>query len=64
MFIEIVESSNRIITHPGGQPRELMRDSETAIRHSQYLMEGMEHEADQLTSAQQRDRLLNAARNT
>ena len=63
IFAEIVESSNRIITHPGGQPRELVRDSEMAIRNSQLLMDGMEQEAGQVDSGQQRDRLLNAARN-
>jgi len=56
-----VESSNRIITHPGGQPREMVRDSEMAIRNSQLLVDGMEQEAGQINSSQQRDRLLNAA---
>ena len=56
-----MESSNRIITHPGGQPREMVRDSEMAIRNSQLLVDGMEQEAGQINSSQQRDRLLNAA---
>jgi hypothetical protein len=34
-----------------------------AIRNSQLLMDGMEQEAGQVDSGQQRDRLLNAARN-
>jgi hypothetical protein len=62
-FEQIVESSNRILSHPGGAPPELFRYSETAIRNSQMLLDGMEQEANQLNSVQQRERLLNAARN-
>lgn len=60
--LEIVESSNRILAHPGGAPSELFRYSENAIRNSQLLFDGMEQEANQLDSVQQRERLLNAAR--
>lgn len=40
----------------------MVRDSEMAIRNSQLLVDGMEQEAGQINSSQQRDRLLNAAR--
>ena len=56
-----MESSNRVITNKGGQPRDLVRDSESAIRHSQILADGFENEAMK-GPADQRDRLLNAAR--
>ncbi|CAK5082389.1 unnamed protein product [Meloidogyne enterolobii] len=61
-FEQIVESSNRILAHPGGAPPELFRYSETAIRNSQMLVDGMEQEANKLDSVQQREKLLNAAR--
>ncbi|KAL3090978.1 hypothetical protein niasHS_007353 [Heterodera schachtii] len=60
-FEQIVESSNRIITNQGHQPGAIVRDSESAIRSSQLLVEGMEQEA-QLSPAEQRNKLLNAAR--
>uniref|UniRef100_A0A1I8B1N6 Vinculin n=1 Tax=Meloidogyne hapla TaxID=6305 RepID=A0A1I8B1N6_MELHA len=60
-FEQIVESSNRILAHPGGAP-ELFHYSEKAIRNSQMLVDGMEQEANQLDSIQQREKLLNAAR--
>uniref|UniRef100_A0A183BVZ7 FERM domain-containing protein n=1 Tax=Globodera pallida TaxID=36090 RepID=A0A183BVZ7_GLOPA len=60
-FEQIVESSNRIITNQGQQPGLIVRDSESAIRSSQLLVEGMEQEA-QLSPAEQRNKLLNAAR--
>lgn len=60
-FEQIVESSNRIITNQNGHPRELVRDSESAIRHSQLLADGFQNEAID-SKADQKDRLLNAAR--
>lgn len=59
-YEQILQSSNRVITNQGPQ-RDLMRDSESAIRHSRLLVDEFEHEAQNGTP-DQRDKLLNAAR--
>jgi hypothetical protein len=61
LTLKIVESTNRIVANQMVQPRDAVRDSEIAIRHSQLLADGFENEA-LASPADQRDRLLNAAR--
>lgn len=58
-YEEILRTSNRLITQQA-PPRDMLRDSESAIRHSRILVEQMESEA--AARPDQRDRLLNAAR--
>lgn len=59
-YEQILQSSNRVITNQG-PPRDLVRDSESAIRHSKLLVDGFENEA-QYGSPDQKDKLLSAAR--
>ncbi|CAD5207938.1 unnamed protein product [Bursaphelenchus xylophilus] len=55
-YEEVLRSSNRVIT--GAQPQ---RDANQAIRHSRILVEQFENGAE--ADPNQRDKLLNAARN-
>lgn len=59
-YEQLVQSSNRVITHQG-TPRDLVRNSESAIRHSCLLVDEFENEA-KYSPSDQRDKLLNAAR--
>ncbi|VDN06084.1 unnamed protein product [Thelazia callipaeda] len=58
-YEQILNQSRKIITYQG-PTEDMVRQGESAIRHSRLLVEQMEAEADRLP--ERRDRLLDAAR--
>ncbi|KAK0407513.1 hypothetical protein QR680_019234 [Steinernema hermaphroditum] len=59
-YEDVLRTSRRLITIQAPDSQDMVRQSESVIRHSRLLVEDLEHEAEM--SPEQRDKLLSAAR--